>query len=246
MRIVSAIMTVVITVLFFAMIFSLNLEKTLKIPEPYVPPPVLREQPPDGWAGMIYSPHLISYEDLCEMIEKAPHYSQTRPIVPHPERRMTEAERKVWISNYYLLGGINSQELELYKIVNKIRMDYDLPPFILCPELSMASRLFSYLQVKYHTAGHIDPYYESLSERINFFGVSASIYMENANSEKWYDMPDGSKKYIYLTPQELVDGWMTSDLHREHILTRETTHVGFGIDSGNNRVVPTMKSVLPK
>jgi uncharacterized protein YkwD len=80
-------------------------------------------------------------------------------------------------------------------------------------------------------------------ERIHFFGVNGIYYKENANSEKWHEMPDGSIKYIYLSPQELVDGWMTSDLHRGHILTTETTHVGFGMDSGNNRVVPTMKSV---
>lgn len=199
--------------------------------------------PSGGWPGVIVAPAVFSSEALEEMIALAPHYTFTR--IPHPERVMTEAEREAWITEYYLLGGLNAQELELYKIVNNLRANYDIPPFVLCPRLSMASRLFSYLQVKYHTVGHYDNYYDDFMHRANFFSAFGSLYMENANSQHWYVFPDGSIEYVYLSPQQLVDGWMDSEGHRNHILTRETTHVGFGVDSGRNRVVPTMKTILP-
>ena len=210
------------------------------------PLPELREIPSEGWSGILDAPTVFSSEELDEMIANAPHYTQTRPVIPHPERRMTDSELRWWIEDYNMLGGINAQELEMYKIVNEIRAEYGLPPFVLCPRLSMASRLFSYLQVRYHSIGHTDPYYGDLMERSDFFGAFGSLYMENANSQQWYEMPDGRIEYVYLSPQELVDGWMDSPDHRDHILNTETTHVGFGVDSGRNRVVPTMKSITPR
>ncbi|MCL2456589.1 MAG: CAP domain-containing protein [Defluviitaleaceae bacterium] len=244
MRTGSAVSLLLIMILFFAlMIFVSNIN--VNYAPTVTPPPILVEQPEDGWAGMIFSPEIFSSEQLEEMIPKAPHYSQTRPSLPHPLRRMSEFEREQWIEDYYNLGGINAQELEIYKIVNEIRAQHDLPPFVLCPKISMAARLFSYLQVYFHSSGHTDPYYENLMERTNFFGRFGILYMENANSEQWYEMTDGTVEYVYLSPQELVDGWFDSEPHREHILSPETTHAGFGVDSGKNRVVPTMKSIVP-
>jgi uncharacterized protein YkwD len=106
--------------------------------------------------------------------------------------------------------------------------------------------LFSYLQVRYHSVGHVDPYYGDLMARANFFGAYGTFYMENANSQQWTVSADGTITYVYLSPQQLVDGWMSSDPHREHILTTKTTHAGFGVDSGLNRVVPTMKTLMPR
>jgi uncharacterized protein YkwD len=201
---------------------------------------------PSQSLGVFSEPRIFSSEELSEMIARAPHYTQTRPMMSHPARKMTERERAAWIADYNALGGMNAQELELYKIINEVRADHDLPPLVLCPRLSMAARLFSYLQVKYHSVGHIDPYYDDLMQRSNFFGAYGSLYKENANSQQWYVMADGSIEYVYLSPQQLVDGWLSSDGHREHILTTDTTHVGFGVDSGRNRVVPTMKSIMPR
>lgn len=195
-------------------------------------------------SGLLVVPTVFSSEELVEMISAAPHYSQTRQF--HPPRKMYPTELAAWIRIYNELGGINAQEFELYKIINEVRAEYGLPPFILCPRLSMASRLFSYFQVKYHTVGHIDPYYDDLMARSNLFGVFGSLYMENANSQQWYVMRDGSVEYVYLCPQGLVDGWMNSPPHREHILTTETIYAGFGVDSGRNRVVPTMKTIMPR
>jgi uncharacterized protein YkwD len=217
---------------------------TNEIPrQPEIPEYVV---PYDGWAGIISAPAIFSSDELEEMIANAPHYTYTRSRMTHPERAMSNVERRWWIDEYNDLGGINAQELELYKIVNEIRAENNLPPFILCPRLSMASRLFSYLQVQFHSVGHTDPYYGDLMARSDFFGAFGSIYIENANSQQWYERTDGSIEYVYLSPQELVDGWMNSPDHREHILTAETTHVGFGVDSGRNRVVPTMKSIMPR
>jgi len=202
--------------------------------------------PLGGWHGVFSVPTLFSSEELTEMIANAPHYTHTRPITPHPERQMTESERRFWIEDYNMLGGINAQEFELYKIVNEIREEHGLPPFILCPRLSRASRMFSYLQVREHSTGHTDPYYIDMITRMDFFGAFGTIYMENANAQMWYESPNGDVEYVYLPPQGLVDVWMDSDAHRAHILTIQTTHVGFGVDSGNNRVVPTMKSIMPR
>jgi len=211
---------------------------------PEKPEPVA--MPENGWHGVFDVPTLFSSEELEEIIPNAPHYTYTRPVTPHPERAMTEFERGLWIESYNRFGGINAQEFELYKIVNEIRERHGLPPFILCPRLSRASRMFSHLQVKYYSTGHTDPYYPDLISRADFFGGFGTVYMENANSQMWYTAPDGEITYVYLSPQGLVDGWMDSDAHREHILTLQTTHVGFGVDSGDNRVVPTMKSIMPR
>ncbi|MCL2225189.1 MAG: CAP domain-containing protein [Defluviitaleaceae bacterium] len=211
---------------------------------PYTPEPVA--QPLNGWHGVFDVPAIFTSEQLAEMIIHAPHYTHTRPSIPHPHRQMTDLERTLWIADYNTMGGINAQEFELYKIVNEIRAEYGLPPFILCPRLSKASRLFSYLQVREHSTGHTDPYYDDMITRALFFGAVGSLYMENANSQRWYVLPSGIIEYIHLTPYGLVEVWMSSDDHRDHILTTETTHAGFGVDSGNNRVVPTMKTMMPR
>jgi uncharacterized protein YkwD len=217
----------------------------MRIPERQpVPEPVAR--PDEGWHGVFDVPRIFSYDELRAIIEVSPHYTRTRPATPHPNRQMTESERGFWIDEYNLFGGINSQEFEIYKIINEIRAEYGLPPFVLCPRLSKASRLFSYLQVREHSVGHTDPYYGDLITRSNFFGAQGTLYMENANSQVWQVMPDGAIRYVYLYPQGLVDGWMESPDHRAHILTTDTTHAGFGVDSGNNRVVPTMKTIMPR
>jgi uncharacterized protein YkwD len=245
MRAVSAVIAFFIAS-FLIFIIITNYISDLEFYENLVPPePVLRDMPDDGWAGIISEAVLFSSEELESMIANAPHYSQTRPLSPHPQRVMSDLERRFWIEDYMELGGINAQELEMYLIVNEIRVAHGLQPFVLCPRLSMAARLFSYLQVRYHSVGHTDPYYGGLMERSDFFGAFGTLYMENANSQSWYEMADGSIEYVYLSPQELVDGWMSSEPHREHILTTETTHAGFGIDSNSNRVVPTMKTIMP-
>ncbi|MCL2047222.1 MAG: CAP domain-containing protein [Defluviitaleaceae bacterium] len=236
--IMLAIASMALVFIFMLSVFDMGSDST----QQQAPEPSLAQMPSYGWAGVLFEPTLFSSEEIDEMLANAPHYSQTRPTSPHPDRAMTNSEREEWIADYYYLGGLNAQELEMYKIINEIRAEHDLPPFILCPRLSMAARLFSYLQVTHHSSGHTDPYYTTFSDRIHFFGVQGRIYMENANSERWYEKPDGSIEYIYQTPRELIDGWLSSQPHREHILTTDTTHVGFGIDSGRNRVVPTMKS----
>jgi uncharacterized protein YkwD len=215
---------------------GLDLTETPESPEP------LHGEP----GGIFTEPVIFSSEELEALIAAAPHYTQTRPSEPHPPRKMTTLERDLWIIDYNVRGGINAQEFELYKIVNEIRAEYGLPPFILCPRLSRAARLFSYLQVKYHTVGHEDAYYGDMMQRSDFFGAFGTLYMENANAQRWYIHTDGRIEYIYLSPQEIVDVWMSSEGHRAHILTTDTTHVGFGVDSGIDRVVPTMKSIMPR
>ncbi|MCL1845465.1 MAG: stalk domain-containing protein [Defluviitaleaceae bacterium] len=202
--------------------------------------PAPEPTPPTRWG----EPEIFTSQALSGMMASAPHYTATR--LTHPDRAMTESERDAWISDYFNRGGINAQELELYKIVNETRARYGLPPFYLCPQLSMASRLFSYLQVRYHTAGHDDRHYGSPRERIDFFGVHWQAWQENANAEVWLFRDDMHVGYDYLSPQEIVDIWMGSPEHRNHVLTTDTTHVGFGTDSGRERVVPTMKSVMPR
>lgn len=204
------------------------------------PVPAPEPTPPPPWG----EPRIVTSQELMGMIAAAPHYTHTR--LTHPSRSMTDAERDAWIADYFNRGGMNSLELELYRIVNETRARYGLPPFYLCLQLSMASRLFSYLQVRYHTAGHIDRYYGDHANRLNFFGVYAQIYQENANADRWESLDGVHLGYEYLSPQELIDIWMGSPAHRDHILTTDTTHVGFGADSGRNRVVPTMKSILPR
>jgi uncharacterized protein YkwD len=197
-------------------------------------------------AGAMFDrPVLLTGDEIDLLIANAPHYRDTRQ--PHPNRPMTQDEVESWIRQYNEMGGMNVQEFELLRIINAVRDEHGLQPFILCLNLSMAARLFSYLQVKYYTIGHEDRYYGDFGSRINLFcHLEWTRARENANSEKWTQYADGSgREYIYLTPQELINGWMSSTEHREHILSTTTTHVGFGLDSGNNRVVPTMISIMP-
>jgi uncharacterized protein YkwD len=245
MRALAVAMSVlIITVSFLFILYVINMP--VKYPEGISSAQeavVIRSEPAGGWYGVFDEPRVFSSGELEEIIAVSPHYTQTR--LYHPEVAMTDIERRMWISEYNALGGINAQEFELYKIVNEIRAQHGLPPFVLCPKLSMAARMFSYIQVRYQSSGHVDPYYGDMVNRMNFFGIYGTVHMENANSERWYQYTDGSIEFVYLSPQELVDGWMDSEAHREHILTNETTHAGFGVDSGNNRVVPTMKTILP-
>jgi len=136
----------------------------------------------------------------------------------HPNRPMTEQELQAWIERYNDAGGINALELEMLYLINAIRIEYDLNPLILCPNLSMASRLTSQL-TRYHEVRferHTDPFYGSSTRRAQLFspytiGVTESIQGGPVTS--------GSSA---------IAGWLNSPGHRAQMLSPNMVYIGVG------------------
>jgi len=150
----------------------------------------------------------------------------------HPDRPMTEQELQAWIERYNEQGGINTLELEMLYQINAIRIEYNLSPLILCPNLSMASRLTSQLLrdgVLFER--HNDPFYGSSTRRVQLFspatiGVTESIQHGPIR-------PGGSGP---------INGWMSSPGHRAQMLSPNMVYIGVG--SGGFTAVKQVVSVL--
>jgi len=150
------------------------------------------------------------------MIATAYSHADTQPTTPHPNRRMTNAERDAWIDEYRNLGGINSFELEVVYLLNEIRLERGLQPLGICPDLSMASRLMSQLMFEHHQGGrtyHQDPFYGSPWDRTLFFNPAITA-IENLS---WQS-----------TPSSVIESFMNSPGHRNSMLSSSRSYIGIG------------------
>jgi uncharacterized protein YkwD len=66
---------------------------------------------------------------------------------------------------------------------------------------------------------HVNPSGETPSDRLQRWGVSASFVGENI-------------AFGYPTPEDVVEGWMGSQGHRDNILNPAFTHTGVGAHTG--------------
>ena len=159
---------------------------------------------------------LLSQSDIQRLLPFARTSQETRSQTTHPNRPMTQGELQAWIQEYNSRGGINAFELEVLYLVNEIRAEHGLHPYILCPYLSMAARLATQLHADGHTlVNHVDPIYGTPYARVLLFAQATDTIGENL-------APRSS------TPSSVVSGWMNSPGHRRSILSEGNTFIGIG------------------
>ena len=164
-------------------------------------------------------PTFLSNEQLQELIEQAPDATETRSDTTLADRRITEAELLAWIEEYRELGA-NAFELEVVRLINIERENYNLNPLAINPNLMMAARFHSQEMVELRYFSHRSPHHGRGIYRAEMFGH------ENIQEHVW-----GVRENIssgVRTPQQVVQAWMNSPGHRAAILGEIYLTIGVG------------------
>jgi len=145
-----------------------------------------------------------------------------------PNRRVTDQERQVWISDYTDNGGPTATELEVIRLINIERANESLVPVSMDISLMRAARYFAQqaydLRGLYTGSHNFGPYATIPSAS---HGASQNVAeafggdLDGWNGGNWFS--SGS-----LTAEFLVNGWMNSLGHRNLIMTPEHRFIGVG------------------
>jgi uncharacterized protein YkwD len=161
---------------------------------------------------------MLGSDELLAWIEIAPNHEDTRSATILPNRRLTDSELEAWIEEYRELGGINAFELEVIRLINEIRVEYGLSPWVISMELSMAARFHSQEMADLNYFSHTSPVYGSPSGRAEIFGH------RNTRGD-WQTLENIGRN---STPERLVNAWMNSPSHRAALLGSNFVSVGIG------------------
>ena len=165
---------------------------------------------------------LLTSDELMALAATAPNYIDTRSATILPsDRRLTGAELDAWVAEYKALGGINSFELEVIRLINEYRASHGLNPLAISTELSMAARFKAQGRLDLNYSGHWSPIYGNALDRAEMFGhVSVD--------EGWHTVLEniaGGQP----TPERVLQTWLNSPGHRAAILTTgPASSVGIG------------------
>jgi len=168
-------------------------------------------------------PILLTAEQLQELMELAPCFTETRSAEILANRQISENELNAWITEYWELG-INAFELEVIKLINIERERYGLQPFLINPNLMMAARFHSQDMADMQFFSHTSPNHNRGINRAEMFGH------ENIQEHVW-----GVRENIARStrnPNTVVQAWMNSPGHRAAIL--ETTYLTIGVGAVQN------------
>jgi len=131
-----------------------------------------------------------------------------------PNRRLTQAEMQLWIYEYDANGGPTDFELEVVRLINEIRRDYNLPALSLDRTLGMSTRFY---------AQTLDNLRLPLGHREGPYG--GSMYTVAAFGGGW-NTANGTRSSG--SPQAAVTSWMGSPGHRNNILNSAARVIGIG------------------
>jgi len=148
-------------------------------------------------------------------------------IIPY-YRRLTPQERGYWIDEYWLeLDGPFEFELEVIQLINEIRLEHDLHYLKIDKTLLMGARLYAQIMANLDTElGHNEGPYRV---RGATYGASHNVAFSFGGQVR---QAGGLAVAGLYTPQELVDMWMSSRVHRNFILDPEHRFIGFGAHAG--------------
>lgn len=140
---------------------------------------------------------------------------QTKAPVQQQQAKQQEQQNKQTQSQ---LGEFEQQVVEL---TNKERTERGLDPLKVDVQLSEVAAMKSKDMAKNNYFSHNSPTYGSPFDMMKQFGITYKSAGEN--------IAKGQR-----TPQEVVNGWMHSQGHRENILNPSFTHIGVGyVEQGN-------------
>lgn len=118
-------------------------------------------------------------------------------------------------------GQLNQFEKEVVSLTNDEREKNGLEPLEADEELSVVARDKSKDMQSSGYFSHESPTYGSPFDMMDDYGISFSTAGEN--------IAHGQR-----SPEEVVNGWMNSQGHRENILNPNFTHIGVGyVEQGN-------------
>ena len=105
--------------------------------------------------------------------------------------------------------------------VNRERAGHGLAPLRRHPRLDDAAQAHAQDMFKRHYYGHDSPEGKSVMDRVQALGYRAHYAGENIARGQY-------------SVDEVMDGWMGSQAHREHLLSRVFDDVGFGLAFGKH------------
>jgi uncharacterized protein YkwD len=149
-----------------------------------------------------------------------PSHLDTRSANILPDRRLTEHELNAWVYEYHALGGANTFELEVVKLINEVRVEHGLYPLAISPNLMLAARFHSQEMVDHNYFAHRSAIYGRATDRAEMFGH------ENEREGVY-----GVRENIgsgHATPQSVVNSWLNSPSHRAAVLGERYVSVGVG------------------
>ena len=141
------------------------------------------------------------------------------PGTPLPDRRLTDEERQAWIADYFANGGPTAVELEVLRLVNIERASRSLEPVAVDYSLMAAARYFA------QQANDLRGLYTG-SHTFGPYGTSRDVAAAFGGNLRW----TGGNWFSggTMSAEEVVNGWMNSDGHRNYILSPEHRFLGMG------------------
>lgn len=121
--------------------------------------------------------------------------------------------------HYRDLGEMRRRMLQA---VNAERRGRSLPSLAPNPRLDRIAQAYADDMLKRSHYGHVDPEGLTVRERAYAGGYDLRFVAENLASGQ-------------PTVEEVMDGWMKSEKHRDNILSKIYTEAGFGLSIGRNR-----------
>ena len=111
---------------------------------------------------------------------------------------------------------------EVFRLVNEERIRAGVKPLIRTPELDISAETKAKRMQDIQNTDHVDPQtgYEGMDYIVDLFpGLQCRHLGENI-------------AWNYTTEKKMVDGWMSSQGHKENILNPKFTHAGMYITRG--------------
>ncbi|MFC0015909.1 MULTISPECIES: CAP domain-containing protein [Allobacillus] len=108
---------------------------------------------------------------------------------------------------------------EIVELTNREREVNGLPALQIDTELQDVAQEKSADMADLNYFSHESPTYGSPFDMLNEFGIDYEVAAENIAAG-------------FFDPEDVVNGWMNSEGHRENILNEEVTHIGVGFEEG--------------
>lgn len=157
----------------------------------------------------------------------------TQPSITLPNRRLTNAERQNWITEYREMGGASAFELEVVRLINEVRAEHNLSYLQIDDILMMSARFYAQILADLDLPlGHNEGPYATNPNASH--GASANVARAFGGQLRWNG---GNGSAGRRTPEGVVDGWMNSAGHRRYILSPEHRYIGVGTQLGGRHGV---------
>jgi len=131
---------------------------------------------------------------------------------------------------YPEISGNVEIEMKIIELTNRQREKINIPPLIIDPYLTIASRNHSYEMLRKGYFSHVSPIYYNRTSAIRIYNSGVVQYKTGENIAQnagtlvpilIFNNPDSIARII-------VNNWMESPHHRDNILNREYTNIGVG------------------